>query len=103
MTKIIEEITNLFSRNNIPAFGIANAGLLESEPSGYRPSDMLSSAQSILCFGLPVPKGVFKSGDRSEWIYWRAANIYYRNIDAVLLRACNILEEKGEVAVPVFG
>ncbi len=103
MTKIMEEITNLFSRNNIPVFGSIKARFLGKEPSGYRPSDMLSSAQSILCFGLPVPKGVFKSGERSEWMYWRAANIYYRNIDVVLMRACSIVEEKGEIAVPVFG
>jgi len=103
MTKIIEEITNLFRRNDIPVFGSINARSLEKEPSGYRPSDMLSSAQSILCFGLPVPKGVFKSGERSEWMYWRAANVYYRNIDAVLMRACSIIEEKGEIAAPVFG
>jgi epoxyqueuosine reductase QueG len=36
-------------------------------------------------------------------MYWRAANIYYRNIDAVLMRAASMIEKKGEVAVPVFG
>jgi epoxyqueuosine reductase QueG len=36
-------------------------------------------------------------------MYWRAANIYYRNIDAVLMRVCSIIEEKGEVAVPAYG
>ena len=35
-------------------------------------------------------------------MYWRAASIYYRNIDAVLMRACSIIEEKGEVAVPIY-
>jgi epoxyqueuosine reductase len=103
MGKIIEELKKLFTQNNIPIFGIAKASFLENEPSGYRPSDMLASAQSILCFGLPVPKGVFKSGERSEWMYWRAANVYYRNIDALLMRACSIVEENGQIAVPVFG
>ena len=103
MTKIMGQIANLFARNDILVFGSIEARSLEKEPLGYRPSDMLSSAQSILCFGLPVPKGVFKSGERSEWMYWRAANVYYRNIDAVLMRACSMIEEKGEIAVPVFG
>jgi epoxyqueuosine reductase QueG len=101
MKEIIEELAGLFTLNNIPVFGIANAASLENDPSGYRPSDMLSSAQSILCFGIPVPKGIFKCQERSEWMYWRAANVYYRNIDMVLMRACNIIEEKGEVAVPI--
>ncbi len=103
MTKIMEEITNLFKRHDIPVFGSIDTRSLEKEPAGYRPSDMLSSAQSTLCFGLPVPKGVFKSGERSEWMYWRAANVYYRNIDIVLTKTAAIIEEEGEIAVPVFG
>ncbi len=103
MAKIMEEITNLFARNNIPVFGSIDTRSLEKEPSGYRPSDTLSSARSIVCFGLPVPKGIFRCRERSEWMYWRAANVYYRNIDAVLMRACSIVEESGEIAVPVFG
>jgi epoxyqueuosine reductase len=101
MKTIIEEITNLFALNNIPVFGIASASFLQDEPSGYRPSDMLASAKSFLCLGMPVPKGIFKSEERSETMYWRAASIYYRNIDMVLMRACNIIEEEGEVAVPI--
>ncbi len=102
MEEIIEEMKNLFTRNNIPVFGITNASSLENEPSGYKPSDMLASAKSILCLGIPVPKGIFKSEERSEWMYWRAASIYYRSIDGVLMRACSIIEEKGEVAVPIY-
>jgi epoxyqueuosine reductase QueG len=102
MQQIFKEIRALFSQNNIPVFGIAKALSLQNEPSGYRPSDLLASAQSILCLGMPVPKGIFKSEERSEWMYWRAANIYYRNIDAILIRTCSIVEEKGEVAVPAY-
>lgn len=103
MEKVTEELKKLFTQNNIPVFGIAKASPLENESLGYRPSDMLASAKSIFCLGIPVPKGIFKSDERSEWMYWRAANIYYRNIDMVLMQVCNIVEEKGEVAVPVYG
>jgi len=102
MRMIIEELKKLFAQNNIPVFGIDKASSLENEPSGYRPLDMLDSAKSILCFGIPVPKGIFKCQGRSESMYWRAASIYYRNIDAVLMRACSIIEEKGEVAIPIY-
>jgi hypothetical protein len=103
MGEVVEEIANLFALNSIPVFGINDAASLEEEPSGYRPSDMLASAKSILCLGIPVPKGIFKCQERSEWMYWRAASIYYRNIDAVLMRAASIIEEKGEIAVPIYG
>ena len=102
MRMIIEELKKLFAQNNIPVFGIDKASSLENEPSGYRPSDMLDSAKSILCFGIPVPKGIFKCQGRSESMYWRAASIYYRNNDAVLMRACSIIEEKGDVAIPIY-
>lgn len=98
-----EELKKFFLQNHIPVFGIAKSSSLENEPLGYRPSDTLASAKSILCLGIPVPRGIFKSEERSEWMYWRAANIYYRNIDGVLMRVCNIIEEKDEIAVPVFG
>ena len=103
MKEIMEEMTNLLSQNHIPVFGITKASSLEKEPSGYRPSDMLESAESILCLGIPVPKGVFKCQERSEYMYWRAANIYYRNVDTLLMRICHIIEEEGEVAVPIYG
>lgn len=93
----------LFRRNNISVAGIAGAELLETEPAGYRPRDLLASAQSMLCLGMAVPRGIFKSNGRAQKLYWRAANIYYRNIDAILMRAAGIIEEKGETAVPVFG
>jgi hypothetical protein len=103
MKEIIENMINLFSQKQIPVFGITRAALLENEPLGYRPSDMLVSAKSVLCLGIPVAKGIFKCQEGSEWMYWRAANIYYRNIDMVLLQVCNIIEEKGKIAVPVYG
>ena len=103
MTKMMEEMTNLFALNNIPVFGITDASSLKNEPFGYRPYDMIASAESILCLGIPVPKGIFKCQKRSEWMYWRAANIYYRQIDAVLMGVASIIEKEGEVAMPVYG
>jgi epoxyqueuosine reductase QueG len=103
MKKKEEELKNFFLQNSIPVFGTAKAGPLENEPLGYRPLDMLASAQSILCLGIPVSKGIFRCKDRSAWMYWRAANIYYRTIDATLMKVCSILEAKEEVAVPIFG
>jgi epoxyqueuosine reductase QueG len=103
MDRIVEEIKTFFSQNNISVFGIAKASSLGNEPSGYRPSDMLASAESVLCLGAPVPKGIFKCQERSEWMYWRAANIYYRNIDMVLMQVASIIEERRGIAVPIYG
>ena len=57
----------------------------------------------MLCMGVPFPKGVFQYGARSNEAYWRAASVYYRDVDAILMQAARIIEEQGVVAVPVFG
>ena len=103
MKEIIEKLQAFLNQNNIPVFGVAKADLVEAAPSGHMPSDFLESAQSILCIGLPIPKGVFQCARDSEQMYWRTVNVYYRYIDATLIRAANIIEEKGEVAIPVYG
>ena len=56
MKEIIEEMKNLIIQNNIPVFGIAKASSLESGPLGYRPSDILKSAERILCIQIDVHK-----------------------------------------------
>ena len=76
---------------------------METEPTGYPPPDLLPGAKSLICLGLPVPRGMFKSRERSLRLYWRTANITYRRIDALLLQAACLIEEKGGTAVPVFG
>jgi epoxyqueuosine reductase len=103
MNESIEEIKKFILQNNIPVFGINAAESLQNEPRCYRPSDMLPEARSILCLGIPIPRGIFRCKERSEWMYWRAANIYYRTIDATLMKVCSLLEAKEEVAVPIYG
>jgi epoxyqueuosine reductase QueG len=103
MNDILEQIKGLFAGHQVPVFGMARSSHLENAAPGYKPSDLLASAKSMLCMGVPVPKGVFQCRERTNETYWRAANIYYRNMDAILLQVARLLEEKGETAVPVFG
>jgi epoxyqueuosine reductase QueG len=103
MDRTIQAMERLCVSNRIPVFGTGKSAALEVADPGYRPSDTLPSAKSVVCVGLPVPRGVFQAKERSHEVYWRAANIYYRMIDAVLLRLAQIIEEEGETAVPVFG
>jgi epoxyqueuosine reductase QueG len=103
MERTVEEIRALLGGQGVPVFGIAESRLMENEAEPYRCSDTLASAKSILCIGMPFPKGVFYSKLRPHETYWRAANIYYRNVDMILMGIARMIEKKGEVAVPVFG
>jgi epoxyqueuosine reductase QueG len=103
MVETLKKIRTLLVGQGIPIFGTAASKLMEDEDVNYRCSDILPSARSLLCIGLPFPKGVFYTGRNTNETYWRATNIYYRNLDMVLLRIARLIEEKGEVAVPIFG
>jgi len=103
MNGILEQIKEITARYNIPVFGVASSSRLEDGPPGYRPSDLLPSAKSMVCVGAPFPKGIFKCKARVNETYWRGAAIYYRNLDAIIMQLARIIEEDGETAVPVFG
>jgi len=103
MDQITGKLKAFFREKNICVFGFAPVSSLETEPSGSRPADLLPGAETLICLGLPVPRGIFKSGEKALRLYWRTANIYYRQIDALLLQAAGLLEGTGETAVPVFG
>jgi epoxyqueuosine reductase QueG len=103
MKDMAEKIKALFLDSKFSVFGMARASLLEDEPSGYRPSDLLPGARTILCVGTPFPRGIFMSPGKEEQTYWRSAAVYYRHMDAILLQAAGMIEEDGEMAVPVYG
>ncbi len=104
MKGLLERIKEFMAQHDIPVFGICKAARLENSAiQDYRPSDLLPSSKSLLCLGIPVPRGIFKCGARANQTYWRAANTYYRNIDAMLMQLGRIIEETGEEAIPVYG
>lgn len=103
MDNTINAIKEILTQSQIPVFGTAPSEPLEKAPAGYRPSDMLKGVKSILCLGLPVPKGILQSGERANENYWRTVSIYYRKIDAILVQLSCVLEEDQNIALPVFG
>ncbi len=52
MNDLLEWIKRLSVRHDIPVFGIARSLHLENDPPGYRPSDLLPSAESISVPGI---------------------------------------------------
>jgi epoxyqueuosine reductase len=87
----------------VPVFGIGPAAAMAGAPPGFRPTDFIPDAQSIICFGIPVPRAVFKAPKYALENTWRSQNLLYRRLDTLALRLANLLEESGARAVPVYG
>ena len=100
---IADMIRRMAETENVPVLGIGPCAGLENEPPGYRPSDLLAGARSMICFGIPVPRGVYQAGPYTTEMIWRSQSILYRRIDTLSLAFAQEVEAHGARATPVFG
>ena len=99
---IADRIREIARGENVSVFGIGPASEMACEPPGYRPADYLPDAQSMICFGIPIPHDVYRTRNSSE-IAWRSQNLLYRRLDTLALRFSVLLEESGSRAIPIYG
>ena len=100
---IVEDIRKIAEEEQVPVWGIGPASKMANEPPGHRPEDLLPGAQSLVCFGIPVPQGVYRMPTYAPETIWRTQNLLYRRLDTLSLRIGALLEESGEHAVPTYG
>lgn len=100
---IVDEIRRLTEEENVPVLGFGRASRMANERPGHRPEDLLPGAQSLVCFGLPVPQGVYRTPTYTPEIVWRSQNLNYRRLDTLSLRIAALLEENGARSVPIYG
>jgi epoxyqueuosine reductase QueG len=99
---LVDEIKGIADSEGIPVMGLGPCGEMEDEPPGHRPSDLLPGARSMICFGIPVPRGSYEASVHREEMIWRTQNLYYRHLDTLSLRFAALMEEHGARAVPIF-
>jgi epoxyqueuosine reductase QueG len=100
---ITQEVLKIASDENIPVIGIAQAEKMAAEPQGHRPTDFLPGAQSLICFGIPIPVGTYQVPTHNAEIVWRSQNLYYRRLDSLSIRLATMIEESGSHAIPIYG
>jgi epoxyqueuosine reductase QueG len=100
---INEEIRKIAEDENIPVLGIGRASKMANENPGYRPEDLLPGAQSLICYGIPIPYGAYRMPTYTAEMIWRSQNLYYRRLDTLSIRFAALLEESGVRAVPIYG
>ena len=102
MSGLIKDIESVLSLARVPVFGAAPATMLENAAPGFRPADLLPGAQSVVCFGAPMPQGIYRCAARPIEMYWRALPTCFRAADDLSLQIAAIIEEAGFVSLPVF-
>lgn len=100
---IADRILRMAETENVPVLGTGPCTVMEDEPPGYRPADLLPGARSMICFGIPVPRGVYQTSPYTTEMVWRSQNLLYRRLDTLSLAFAQAVEAQGVGAVPVFG
>jgi epoxyqueuosine reductase len=100
---IIDEIREIAMDENVAVWGIGPASEMADELPGHRPEDLLPDAQSLICFGIPVPSRVYQMPNYMFETIWRSQNLNYRRLDTLSMRFAALLEESGAQAVPIYG
>jgi len=100
---IVGEIRRLIEAEAVPVWGLSRASKMANEPPGHRPEDLLPGAESLICFGIPIPQAVYRMPAYGLETIWRSQNTHYRRLDTLSLRIATLLEESGARAVPTYG
>jgi epoxyqueuosine reductase len=100
---IHERILEIATEESVAVIGLGPSSAMADEPAGYRPEDLLPTARSLICFGIPVPRAVYQAADHAADLVCRTQSLHYRRLDSLAVRFARLLEEYGEQALPVFG
>src|SRR3990172_5958811 len=103
MNAVLNDIADILTSEGISAWGTSPSGPMEDERPGYRPSDLVPGARSMVCFGVPVPRGIFDQKHHAVDGIWRTQNLYYRKLDSLSVRLAARLEGGGGRAGPGVG
>jgi len=100
---IVQEIRRIAEEEGLAVWGIGPASKMADEAPGHRPDDFLPGVRSLICFGIPVPAGIYQMQAHGLDTAWRSQNLCYRHLDTLSLRFAALLEDHGEKAVPIYG
>lgn len=96
----IQHILNTFG---IPIFGIASVGTQKlSQANEFSPSTQLLNSKSLICYGIPIPRGIIHAGSNDTLLYWRFCSMTYRRLDDIANFLCLHLEEEGFISTPIY-
>jgi epoxyqueuosine reductase QueG len=97
------KIRNFLNSQGISVWGISSAEQGPSVPEQFTPQALLKQAKSVICYGLPIPRGIVFADKNDLDLYWRYCNMSYRSLDLTSNQLCSLLEKKDATAIPIYG
>lgn len=97
------KIRSLLDCQGISVMGISPVVPLPAVPERFSPQALLKEARSVICYAVPMPKGIVFADSNDLDLYWRYCNMAYRSLDVTSNRLCLMLEEEGASAIPIYG
>lgn len=94
-----EEIKQFVIEQGAHAFGIADAEDFIEAPKGFKPKDIMPSAQSVIVLGKAMPKGAMLSGNKC--VYTLQGEIIVHELDVLANKTAHFMEEHGGKALPI--
>ena len=89
-------------KNAVSALGFAPVERFADAPEMHHPGALCKRAQTVIVFGITVPRGVLTSPGYGLHTLHRAYHTIYKNLDALAIDLCNFIEAQGHNrAVPV--
>ncbi|MFW6082099.1 MAG: 4Fe-4S double cluster binding domain-containing protein [Desulfosalsimonas sp.] len=91
-----------FLGQRVSAAGFAPVERFEQAPENHHPARICRGAETVIVFGIPIPRGILSSPDYDLYGIHRSYHTVYRQLDETGLALCNFIESKtGEPAMPV--
>ncbi|MFX1283202.1 MAG: hypothetical protein ACFFB5_06080 [Promethearchaeota archaeon] len=93
------KISKFLQQHGIHLIGFASTDNIVKD---FSPQKLLRNAKSVICYAVPIPRGVIYSEFNESLLYWRYCNMMYRSIDAITNSLCLFLENSGYISTPVY-
>jgi epoxyqueuosine reductase QueG len=87
-----EQIRKLILSLGADVCGFANIDRFDDAPRGFKPTNLLSDCQSVISFGIALPKGLAKITPRLVYGYYN--DFTHPEIDRISLYAAKKIEEE---------
>lgn len=100
---IINEIRDFLAGEKISIMGVAKARQLPEVPEEFSPQFIIPDARSVICYGVPIPRGILYAEHYDLSLYWRYCTMLYKSIDMMSNSLSLCLEERRYVATPLYG